>query len=164
MKKADNSRSKTPNLLVVCTGNICRSPIAEAMLDAMLRARNRSARVWSAGISAPLGVPPDPNAKRASSELGFPLVPDKKSAVLTIIDVQIADLILVMEGFQRHAISEMMPAATGKVFLLGHWNKTEIDDPIGESREVFDRVATEIKLGCELWVPHLLTSFYGDVG
>jgi len=144
------------NLLVLCTGNICRSPVAEAIFQKMCVGYNVS--IDSAGVGAPIGVSPDPLAAAKALELGYSIRPEKKSRQVSLLDIQKADLILVMENFQKREICNRSSAAAGKTFLLGHWTGGEIDDPIGKDAEFFTSNVQTLELACRAWVGQMQKS------
>ena len=106
----------TFRILTVCTGNVCRSPLAEQLLRARL---NPSiVTVKSAGVSALVGVGmPDP-ALEWANRLG---VTDAASHVAQQVTVELirgADLVLAMSREHRRALVELTPAATRKTFTI----------------------------------------------
>lgn len=142
-------------ILVVCHGNICRSPLAEAMLKAALP----HCRVESAGLHALVGHPADANTLAVATPEGFALGAHKGRQVNSEM-LNDADLILVMSQSQRATIGEKMPAALGKTMLLGHWlpKQQEIPDPHGKSREVFLHVHEQIRQATNAWAQKLQKS------
>ena len=124
-------------LLVVCTGNICRSPVAAAMLRRALPAK----QVSSAGLGALVGQGVEPTA-RALAEVDGLDVADHAARQLTAAMLTEADLILVMSEGQRRAVADLAPQALGKTLLLGKWldGGREIPDPYRKSREAFEHV------------------------
>jgi len=138
-------------ILVVCHGNICRSPLAEAMLKAALP----HCRVESAGLHALVGHPADASTQDVAAPDGLGLQ-DHKGRQLNSEMLNDADLILVMSQAQRTAIGEKLPAALGKTMLLGHWlQQKEIPDPHGKSREVFLHVHELIYRATTAWADKL---------
>lgn len=123
-------------ILILCKGNICRSPMAEVMLrDALQR---DDIHVESAGLAAMRGSPIDPSAQRtllahglsASSHVGHQA---SRSAM------QRADLVLAMEQRQVSAVLAQCPVLRGRVAIFSHWNGEEdIDDPYGREQHAFD--------------------------
>lgn len=106
-------------ILVVCTGNVCRSPIAEGMLRAALTERlGRDApQVRSAGTMGWVGSAADPNSVQAAVELGVDLSEHRASA-LAADDVREADLLLGMGAEHARAAIELDPDARTKTFTL----------------------------------------------
>lgn len=139
------------SILTVCTGNICRSPFAEAVLDRRLP----EIRVASVGIAAMSGWPAEETASRVAAELGY----DLEGHVARQVDGGILrehELVLAMDSGHLHWLYKQFPQARGKIYLLGHWDgETEIPDPYqcdeAYFREVFDRIRTY----CGSWVHRL---------
>lgn len=138
---------KFDNILLVCVGNICRSPSAEAIL----KARYPSKSIQSAGIGALVGKPVDPNAAALLDEAGLPHQ-GHQARQLTPELAQWADLILVMEQGHISAVTAIAPFARGKTFLLGKWlTDTPIPDPYRQSREAFTHVFQLMDQACRGW-------------
>lgn len=138
-------------VLVLCTGNICRSPLAQAELRAQLPDREIS----SAGIAAMAGYPADPNALAIAEAEGLDL---GHHAARQLDDTMVAesDLILVMDQGHADWVIERYPHSKGRVFLLGHWDdEAEVPDPFGHSVERFRRVFELIRSFAHGWVARL---------
>ncbi|PRD16786.1 protein tyrosine phosphatase [Pantoea coffeiphila] len=135
------------SILVVCTGNICRSPIGERLL----RNAFPEKKIDSAGTGAMKGLPADPSASRIASNHGLSL--DNHTAVQ--FNSSLAreyDLILVMEKSHLEQVSSIAPESRGKTMLLGHWlDQREIPDPYRKSDEAFESVYKLIDRACQLW-------------
>jgi protein-tyrosine phosphatase len=140
--------------LVVCTGNICRSPLAEALLRRRLGARRIDAEVRSAGAGALVGEPADPMAKRLGAGLGVDLA-SHRGRQLTQDDLRWAELVLVLDEGHRSRVAGLDPAARGKVFLLGHFGVGAIPDPYGRSDEFWKAVVQLIDQSVSEWVARL---------
>jgi protein-tyrosine phosphatase len=131
------------SILVVCHGNICRSPFAERLL----RARVPSIEAASAGLQATSGTPADTNAARAASAFGVDLA-THSATLLTNDLIAGADLVLGMEGRHRREIVRSWPGARAKTFLLGDFLMSaphRIEDPWGCDDETFLRVFQQIE-------------------
>jgi protein-tyrosine phosphatase len=126
------------NVVIVCQGNICRSPFAAAVL----RERIPALEVRSRGLAAGAGAPADRDAVRAAARLGVRL-DDHVAELLRHEDLAWADLLLVMQGRHVARVRALAPEAAGKLRLLGDFLAEppyEIPDPWGLPDDVFDRV------------------------
>ncbi|MDO8119928.1 low molecular weight phosphatase family protein [Isoptericola sp. b490] len=101
------------SILVVCTGNICRSPAAAAVLAARLP----DARVRSAGTRALVGAPADPRMAQVAGEDGFSLAEHRGTALSGALVAE-ADLVLTMTREHRSAVVSGVPAALRRTFTL----------------------------------------------
>ena len=130
-------------ILMVCTGNICRSPIAQVLLASRLGGK---AAVESAGIRALVGWPADATACALMAERGLDLSAHR-ARQLTAELVRASDLILVMEDGQRRAVESMDPSARGRVHRLGRIGGFDVPDPYQQGRAAFERSTTLIERG-----------------
>jgi protein-tyrosine phosphatase len=131
------------NILVLCMGNICRSPFAEGMLAS----RHPELALRSAGLRAGAGDPADPAALRAAARFGVDLA-SHKARHLAAEDVGWADLILAMEGQHLARLVRSWPQGRPKAYLLGDFLSVPpfaICDPWGQSDGVFDRTFQRIE-------------------
>ena len=104
-------------ILLVCTGNTCRSPMAEALFRSMAQAENVDVEVRSAGVYAVDGMPMSENAAQVLREKGVD--PGSfRSSQLTGEMVQWADTILTMTSRHKRQLLEMHPEAAEKTFVL----------------------------------------------
>ena len=139
------------NVLVVCVGNICRSPTGERLLQAALPGKHIS----SAGVAALAGHRADKVAAEVAAGRGLSL--DGHCArQLTRSLCQQADLILVMERKHIAAVTAIDPGAHGKTMLFGRWQQeSDIPDPYRLSREVYEHVYTQLAQGATAWAARL---------
>ena len=140
-------------ILVVCTGNICRSPIAEVLFKQRLAEVERAV-VESAGIGALVGAPADPHAVTVTSELGYDLAAHRGRQ----LDLELAgrfELVLVMENHQKAWIEQRYPVLRGRVHLLGRWLGEEIADPYREPIERFRAARLQIERAVDSWMEKL---------
>lgn len=114
-------------VLVLCTGNICRSPVAEALFRSALPGRN----VLSAGLDAVVGCPPDPLATQFMLERNIDISSHRGQQVATWM-LRAADLILVMETRQQSIVESHYPTCKGKVFRMREFDRQDIADPYGK--------------------------------
>jgi protein-tyrosine phosphatase len=139
------------NILFVCTGNSCRSVMAEGLFRKLTEARAHEFSVASAGISAMDGFPATEETIRAMAEVGVD-VSGHRSRRLTYDMIRTADEIYVMEEIHRELILRIAPEAEHKVFLLtdvaGARERSgynEIPDPIRMSSSFYRNVLSVIK-------------------
>src|SRR4051812_17195412 len=138
-------------ILFVCTGNVCRSPMAEGILRYALQDRG-DYRVMSAGLGAMEGQPPSPYAVQAVRELGID-ISGQRSRMLTPELVEQADYIFGMTHSHIDTVMLLYPHAAEKTFLLREFDETldifekDISDPIGGSYEVYLNCRDQIEQG-----------------
>ena len=136
------------SVLVVCVGNICRSPTGERLLKRALPDK----RIASAGLGALKGYPADQTASEVAETHGLSLA-GHQAQQLTASMCRDYDLILVMEKRHIEQVNRIDPAARGKTMLLGHWiNHQEIADPYRKSREAFEEVYGLLENATQKWV------------
>lgn len=142
-------------ILVVCTGNICRSPAAEQLLRQRLENLGSWAgSVHSAGIGALVDHPADETTQSMMQARGIDLA-GHRGTQLTLEHLRQADLVLVMEKHHRQAVLAIDPTARGKTYLLGHWIKAEIPDPYRRDAGTHEAVQRLIDAAIETWVDKL---------
>jgi RpiB/LacA/LacB family sugar-phosphate isomerase len=138
-------------ILFICTGNVCRSPMAEALFRHELRGRGEF-RVFSAGIGAMDGQPPTPHSVTAMRELGMD-ISGQRSRLLTAELVRQADFIFGMTRSHVDTIALLYPQAAEKTFLLREFDETlesfekDISDPIGSPYDVYVHCRDQIEQG-----------------
>ncbi|WP_193039061.1 low molecular weight protein-tyrosine-phosphatase [Pseudoalteromonas nigrifaciens] len=141
------------SVLVVCAGNICRSPTAEYVLKAKLEGKNIT--VSSAGLTALEGKGADATAKKIAQAHGINMDPHQGRQLTSQLIAQ-NSVILVMEQRHLNDLHSQYPEARGKTFLLGKWiDNTEIPDPYRQSQEAFEHVYTLIDSACSAWQKYL---------
>jgi RpiB/LacA/LacB family sugar-phosphate isomerase len=138
-------------ILFVCTGNICRSPMAGGLFQHAVR-EGKDYRVLSAGVGAIDGQPPSIHAVRALRELGIDIA-STRSRMLTHELVEEADYIFGMTHNHVDTILALFPQAMEKTFLLREFDETlddyekDIGDPIGGSYETYAYCRDQIEQG-----------------
>lgn len=138
-------------ILFVCKGNICRSPMAAAML----RQRGLDLDIQSAGLAAMEGFPVDPAAERTLLAHGIS-ASDHMARQINSAILDSAELVLAMEKRHVAALLALSPALRGRVFLLSRWSGgSDIADPYGRSKEKFDLAYTLMDAAIDEWKSRL---------
>lgn len=175
--------SIAPEVLVVCTGNICRSPLGEAALRARLDGR---ARVLSAGTYGQEGSGATEGSVVAGRELGLELAAHRARRIRPA-DIDAADLVLAMEREHRDAVIRAVPQARDRTFTLkelvlllerapfdGEFDARiaeaarrrtaaeaigdlDVADPYGDTLDAYRRIAGEI----DAWTDRLVLGLFG---
>lgn len=104
-------------VLVVCTANLCRSPIAEALLVDELERAAVSATVRSAGVGASVGLRPPDAVIEMMEGRGLDLG-EHLSRRVTIADIEAADVVVAMERAHVREMVVILPGAFGRIFTL----------------------------------------------
>ncbi|WP_350238157.1 protein tyrosine phosphatase [Pectobacterium colocasium] len=139
------------SILVVCVGNICRSPTGERLLKQVLPAK----RIASAGLGALVGKPADSTATDVANQHNLSLEGHEAQQLTSSLCRQY-DLILVMEKGHIDGVSRIAPEVRGKTMLFGHWlNQQEIADPYRKSREAFEFVYSQLEQSAQKWAQAL---------
>ena len=138
-------------ILVVCDGNICRSPTVAAMLRELKPEKS----VSSAGLVGLVGQDMEATARAVAEENGL----DCGTHVARKLDSELcrdSDLILVMESRQKERLGRAFPEASGKTFLLTHWNGGhDIPDPYKRGRDAFERIYPPMREATKAWAEKL---------
>lgn len=135
------------SILVLCTGNICRSPMAQAVLA---RELGDAWHVESAGIGALVGEGMDEKAAVALAAVGLEL-PEHRARQVDAEMLRSAALVLTMEARQKDALERSYPWIKGRAFRLGHWDGMDVDDPYRRSQEIFDHTLRVIEDCVRSW-------------
>ena len=137
------------NVLFVCTGNICRSPIAEGLFRQLIGNRD-DIEVSSAGVHAVRGQPPSLYAVQVCENEGVD-ISGLRSQPLSADLVERASHIFAMTGAHLETIHLLFPHGAEKTFLLREFEQPgattwrDVPDPIGLGREVYQDCARTIK-------------------
>lgn len=125
-------------ILFVCTGNTCRSPMAEAIFNGV------SEGAFSRGIFAD-GSHATENAIKVMEEMNLD-ISEHVSTQLTREDIEEADLILTMTQSHKNMLLQIVPEEKDKIFTIGEYsNGEDIVDPYGGDIEIYRRCAETLK-------------------
>jgi len=141
------------NILMVCVGNLCRSPTAEILLRHHLD--RADCTVHSAGLAARDGAPMDATSMKVLAAHGFD---GGNHAARRLDDALLSEagLVLAMEPSHVEAILARAPHTRGRVMLLGRWlDERPIPDPFGQQRPAHEHVYSLISDAVEAWLPYL---------
>lgn len=138
------------NVLVICVGNICRSPMAEYFL----KQQHPDLNIDSAGLSAMVGHAADDKAIGCMDSLNI----DMRTHIAKQINIELiktSQLILVMSSNQQKHIEQTWPFAKGKVFRLGHWQGKNVPDPYKLDQTFFEETCRNIQSYVADWKSHI---------
>lgn len=142
---------KIGSILVVCVGNICRSPLGERMLAERLP----DVVVASAGLEAMVGQGADAEALSVAADRGVDL--DGHHA--RQFDAEFAsqyDLILVMEPGHRREIAARAPELSGRIMVFDQWTGGKgIADPYRRSRAFHEATFERMQAAADAWTERL---------
>lgn len=138
------------SILVVCLGNMCRSPMAEGLLRRALP----GCEVHSAGLAPPVGAAADPRAVRLLAREGLDLRRHRARAVNDAM-LSRADLVLVMDEELREELVALFPHAAHKTHRLCEFIPADVPDPYTGSQQMFALVLELIRQGITAWSARL---------
>ncbi len=156
IERAAMNQFAKPVIVLVCTGNTCRSPMAQTLLRELIRIQygdEDAVRVMSAGVAAGTGSPASSQAVDVMDERGLNLS-EHCSRPLDDAVMNVADLVLTMTRGHRAAILAAWPEMHDRVFTLRR-DGGDISDPVGMSVEVYRDCAAQIEEELTKWLEAL---------
>lgn len=139
------------SVLVLCIGNICRSPVAEGLLKKMSNQHQLGLRISSAGVHAMVDEPAQPHSISVAGEHGVDIT-SHLARQLTADIINQHELVLVTDDTVRKIAMQQFPFATGKIKKMGDFRKKEIEDPYLKSKEHFDAMYVDINSCLQDWL------------
>ena len=146
-----------PHILIVCTANICRSPVGEALLQAKLQAEGLTDwTVSSAGTWAGVGNVASSCSRILMAEQGFDISSHRSQPVTDLL-LQQADLVLCMETGHVKRLQSTFPAYKNKLFTLKQMvgKRGSVRDPYGGTRRDYERMVAEVSQLIEQGLPRI---------
>ena len=138
-------------IMFICTGNICRSAMAEGMMRKLIKEKNIDAEVYSCGIYAETGNDPTYNAQEAASEYGAD-ISNHRATNIRDSKIEEMDIILCATISHKQSVLYLHPEVEGKVFTMKEYAKLDkngqdmdIKDPWGYDEFVYRKCASEIE-------------------
>ena len=143
-----------PRVLLVCTANICRSPMAEVLWRASAADLGRPVSVGSAGLDARPGWPADQTCVELMARRGLDLKGHHSTQFHPDVAVE-CELVLVMEPVHLRRILAIAPLLAGRVQLLGRWTDGPIADPYCHELEVYQKCVNSLEKSVAAWLNKL---------
>ena len=163
IERAAMDQFAKPVIALVCTGNTCRSPMAETLMREQLRSKlgaEDAVRVLSAGVAAAPGMGASPQAIEVMGKRNLDLT-GHASQPLDESIVNVADLILTMTRGHQAAILAAFPNMQDRVFTLRR-DGGDISDPVGMPVEVYQSCAKQIEEEISAWLDTLDDDFFPE--
>ena len=150
VKKLTNRRRMFQKILIICIGNICRSPIGEVLFREKFNKASFDVTVSSAGLGALVDHQADPVAQELMTLRGLD-ISGHRARQLSQGILFGSDLILTMTSAQQEQIELEYPSARGRVHRIGKWESYDVPDPYKRPKLVFEQALALIDQGVDEW-------------
>ncbi len=140
-------------ILVVCAGNICRSPMGEAFFKQALA--DKGYTIDSAGIVGLINHPADEKAIKVMADIGMDISEHRGKRLNNQLIAEF-DLILVMTQRQVDEMTRQWAFSKGRVFRIGHWLNIDVADPYRLDESVFVEARNNIQDSVNEWIKKLI--------
>lgn len=133
------------NIIFVCTGNTCRSPLAEVIAKAIFAEKGVDAQVISRGLAAETHSPASYNSRKCAEEMGLSLE-DFTSNQITYEDIEWADIIITMTKMHKEYLQGICDEKGVEIYTLAEAAGEYIDvsDPFGGDIDAYRACAEQI--------------------
>lgn len=138
------------SVLLVCIGNICRSPMARALFAEKLKNQSPAVQTSSAGLAALVDWPADPMVCELLREKQIDVSAHRARQATQAILFD-SDLILTMSSGEQNQIETTYPSIRGRVHRLGKWGGYDIPDPFQRPRSAFEQTLVLIEQAVDDW-------------
>lgn len=139
------------SVLVLCIGNICRSPVMEGLLKKYSDQHNLGLSISSAGVHAMVDEPAQPYSIEISEKNNIDISTHRARQVTADMIVN-HDIILVTDETVRKIAIQQFPMAMGKIKKLGDFRHLEISDPYRQPKEAFKQMYIDIDNCMQDWL------------
>ncbi|MEG1500655.1 MAG: low molecular weight protein arginine phosphatase [Clostridiales bacterium] len=147
-----NSNDQQKEIVFICTGNTCRSPLAEVIFNDL--AQNTDYYASSAGIAALTGDYAMMQAIDAAGELSLDLKNHRSRRINPQI-LEEAFLLITMTEAQKKRLAEIYPSCSEKIHAFGEFSGEDIEDPFGSSLDIYRLVAEKLSRGIKIFLNNL---------
>lgn len=138
------------SVIFICTGNICRSPMAEALFKDKVQEHQLDVNVSSAGLGALVNYPADKMAIQLMNQKQID-ISNHRARQLTKEIVAENELIITMTQQQKQELENRFPQSLGRVFRIAEQEGFDVVDPFKRPEIIFQQSLAQIEYGLEHW-------------
>ncbi len=139
------------SVLILCIGNICRSPVAEGILKKMSEQYQLGLSVSSAGVHAMVDDPAQPHSIEVARARGVDITAHRARQLSAEILLE-HEIVLVTDETVRKIAMQQYPFSTGKIKKIGDFRQQEIVDPYRKPKENFEAMYVDIENCLQDWL------------